>query len=184
MTTKKQKPKTAKPKPSPKPPAKASPQSSKTFVLFGLDEEGKPRAAKFVGANEQVITRLAQTLGLRIGVIKGREHAGLVEKLPAGNLNTPGNASVLNIDQDLYASLNVAVGGDPGQISTAFPKSWDEITAGHLVIAHESPDDGWWDAIVVGIDGDMLTLRWRDAPSLPKFVRHRFSVALVKPLEA
>lgn len=182
--SKKQKPKAAKAKPSPQRTAKSLPQSSKTFVLFGLDEEDKPRAAKFAGANEQVITKLAQTLGLRVGVVKGKEHAELVGKLPIGNLHTPGNAAVLNIDPELYERLNVAVGGDTGRISTVFPKSWDEIAPGHLVIAHENPDDGWWEAIVVGTEGDMLTLQFRDFPSLPKFVRHRLSVALIKPPEA
>jgi len=47
------------------------------------------------------------------------------------------------------------------------PDSWDEIRVGSLVIAHESPEDGWWEAIVVAIENDQLLLRWRDYPRQP-----------------
>ena len=30
------------------------------------------------------------------------------------------------------------------------------------MIAHESHEDGWWEAIVVAIEKDQLVLRWRD----------------------
>jgi hypothetical protein len=50
------------------------------------------------------------------------------------------------------------------------------------VIAQETdPGDGWWEAIVVAVDGDRVTLRWRDDPKLPKIKRHRTAVALLKP---
>lgn len=51
-----------------------------------------------------------------------------------------------------------------------------------LVIAQETePSDGWWEAIVVAVDGDALILQWRDYPKLPKIKRHRTAVALLKP---
>jgi hypothetical protein len=59
------------------------------------------------------------------------------------------------------------------------PQSWDEIGAGHLVIAQESLEYGWWEAIVIDRKGDTLTLQYRDYPHLPKFVRHRSGVALM-----
>jgi hypothetical protein len=43
------------------------------------------------------------------------------------------------------------------------------------------PEDGWWEAIVTGRDGDMLTLKWRDYPKYKRFPRHRLSVALLSP---
>jgi hypothetical protein len=60
-------------------------------------------------------------------------------------------------------------------------RSWDEIGPGHLVIAQESLDYGWWEAIVLDRKDDMLTLRFRDYPRLPKFFRHRTAVALMSP---
>ncbi len=54
----------------------------------------------------------------------------------------------------IYADGN---DGSPG-----LPGDWDDIEPGQLVIANEGPGYGWWDAIVVEVNGDMLTLHWRD----------------------
>ncbi len=61
------------------------------------------------------------------------------------------------------------------------PTTWDDIAVGHLVIAQEAKWDGWWEAIVLARDGDMLTLKWRDWPGYPNIVRHAGTVALLKP---
>jgi uncharacterized membrane protein len=58
-------------------------------------------------------------------------------------------------------------------------QSSDEIASGNLVIAHESPKDGWWEAIVIDRKADTFTLRFRDYPDLPKVVRHRSAIALM-----
>ena len=55
------------------------------------------------------------------------------------------------------------------------------IAVGHLVIAQEAKWDGWWEAIVLARDGDMLTLKWRDYPWQSNVVRHAGTVALLKP---
>src|SRR5262249_26858372 len=60
------------------------------------------------------------------------------------------------------------------------PATWDDIKVGHLVIAPEKdPDDGWWQAIVTRIDGDMLSLRWEGTSRGRQFARHRFNVGLM-----
>jgi hypothetical protein len=51
------------------------------------------------------------------------------------------------------------------------------IGVGDLVVAQESPEDGWYAAIVVEANGDMLTLRWRDYPREGRVVRHRKRLA-------
>src|SRR6266545_1708106 len=61
------------------------------------------------------------------------------------------------------------------------PNSWDEIGAGHVVIAFDEPGEGWYEAIVVETSGDMLTMRWRDYPRERRFSRHRISVGLLYP---
>jgi hypothetical protein len=57
----------------------------------------------------------------------------------------------------------------------------DDVAVGHLVIAQEGKWDGWWEAIVLARDGDMLTLKWRDYPDHANVRRHAGSVALLKP---
>jgi hypothetical protein len=42
------------------------------------------------------------------------------------------------------------------------PQDWDEIGIGSLVLAHEGPEDGWWESIVIGVNGESLSLKWRD----------------------
>jgi hypothetical protein len=54
-----------------------------------------------------------------------------------------------------------------------------------LVIAREEGvDEGWFEAIVLAKDGDMLTLKWRDYPKQAHQIRHRASVALLNPTAA
>ena len=98
---------------------------------------------------------------------------------------------VPNVRQSLYSEIIVtlavepqaAVGKDQDElpVATGLPRTWDDIAPGHLVIAQEALDYGWWEAIVIGRDGDMFTLRFRDYPKLPKFARHRTALALISP---
>ncbi|WP_424629598.1 hypothetical protein [Bradyrhizobium sp. SYSU BS000235] len=53
-----------------------------------------------------------------------------------------------------------------------------------MVVAPFSPDDGWWSSIVTAREGDLLTLRYRDYPKKPIFVRHISTVARVHPASA
>src|SRR3954454_8904203 len=63
------------------------------------------------------------------------------------------------------------------------PASWEAIRVGDLVIAHESHEDGWWEAIVVAIEADQLVLRWRDYARMPCVRRGRLDVALLPPVD-
>jgi hypothetical protein len=69
-------------------------------------------------------------------------------------------------------------------VARGLPRNWEEIAPGHLVIAQESLDYGWWEAIVIDRKDDMFTLRFRDYPKLPKFFRHRSAIALMSPVSA
>ena len=65
--------------------------------------------------------------------------------------------------------------------SQPLPKTWDDIKIGSEVIGFESAEDGWWEAIVTEINGEMLALRWRDYPRQPMVARRRHQVALRFP---
>ena len=64
---------------------------------------------------------------------------------------------------------------------SGLPRTWEDIGVGHMVLSHESLDDGWWEAVVINRDDDILTLRFRDYPKQPTFIRHISTVALVNP---
>src|SRR5215212_9130862 len=59
------------------------------------------------------------------------------------------------------------------------PQSWDEIGIGSVVLATVGVEDGWWESIVIGVNGEALTLKWRDFPREPVFVRRRTKLALL-----
>jgi hypothetical protein len=154
-------------------------------VVYGVDEHDKPRAARFATARPELVAKAAQLMELQLCEAKTPELADIAQKLPVGRLYANGRGFVPYVRRDLYSKLITTLVGEAapggGKISHGLPESWDAIAAGHLVIAHESLPDGWWEAIVIERAGDMLTLRWRDAPKLPKFTRHVAAVALMSP---
>jgi hypothetical protein len=48
-----------------------------------------------------------------------------------------------------------------------------------LVLATVGVEDGWWESVVLGVNGEMLTLKWRDFPRERTFVRRRTELALL-----
>lgn len=69
----------------------------------------------------------------------------------------------------------------PLKVAYGRPIDWQAVTKGDLVLAQESLSDGWWEAVIVELEGDVITLQWRDYPRLPKFLRHREGLALINP---
>jgi hypothetical protein len=163
------------------------------LIVLGFDEQQKPRGAKFVDAKLELVTKAADLMGLKVYEASPPEVAELAKKLPLGRLYANGRGFVPNIRQSLYSDLVVALGlepqaalsknGDKDGLPAArgLPRSWDEIAAGHLVIAQESLEYGWWEAIVLERKDDTFSLQYRDYPHLPKFVRHRSGIALMCP---
>jgi hypothetical protein len=159
----------------------------KVHVLFGADEYAKPRAARFTGADLEPLTKAAAAMHLRLVEVTEPEVAEIAAKLPAGRLHANGKGLVPYVKADLYTSLMYAtLAGEPPQANPDpapqdLPKSWDELAAGHLVIAKETLEIGWWEAIVVERNGDLVTVKYRDYPQYPTMVRHRSAIALITP---
>lgn len=53
-------------KSSAKPAGSAPKAENKTFVLFGADDHGKPRAATFTGADPALLAKAAEVMVLRL----------------------------------------------------------------------------------------------------------------------
>ncbi|CAA2159883.1 hypothetical protein MBRA_05063 [Methylobacterium brachiatum] len=64
------------------------------------------------------------------------------------------------------------------------PGDRNEIGLGSIVLAHEGPDEGWWEAEVIGTNGRTFSLRWRDYPTHPTILRKADELALLPPGEA
>ena len=165
--------------------------------MLGFDEQQKPCGARFVDAKPDLVAKAAELMGLKVYKASSPEVADVAKKLPIGRLYANGRGFVPNVRQTLYSDVIVALAAEPQQaavgtdddkastpVARGLPRSWDEIAPGHLVIAQESLDYGWWEAIVLDRKDDMLTLRFRDYPRLPKFFRHRTAIALMSPASA
>ena len=173
------------------PAKKATPAkpADKTYVVFGTDEYTKPRAARFSAEDPELLAKAAEALRLRLVEVEAanEELAEVVAKLPAGRLHATGKGLVPYIKGELYSELLSAVMGElrpqhsPEPKPQDLPRSWDEVAPGHLVIARETLEFGWWEAVVIERNGDLVTVRYRDYPDFPPQVRHRSFVALISP---
>jgi hypothetical protein len=186
--------------------AKANHSTSATrcpspLVLFGIDSRGKPKAARF-GKNAATLALKAATQ-LQLRTIAGDDPkiADIAARLPVGRVHATGKAFVPFVRRDLYDKLVAAAGNGNGSspvrltgshaggAATAsppsdnpnLPRNWREIGLGDLVVAQESLEDGWYEAIVIEVNGDTLTLRWRDYPRERRVVRNRLRVGLLYP---
>jgi hypothetical protein len=157
--------------------------ASPTLIVLGFDDQQKPRGAKFVDAKPDLVTKAANLLGFKVYEASSEDVAEYAKKLPLGRLYANGRGFVPNVRQDLYSDLVVALALEPraalssngngdkdGLLPAArgLPRSWDEIGAGHLVIAQESLEYGWWEAIVLDRQGDTFILQYgitRTCPS-------------------
>ena len=108
----------------------------------------------------------------------------------AGDSSDPSTNGSTSGKPGVVASNGSAASGDqgPGPAPTApadpkggpsRPQSWEDIGIGSVVLAHESLDEGWWESVVLGINGEALTLKWRDYPREKVFVRRRTALALL-----
>ena len=70
---------------------------------------------------------------------------------------------------------------NPDPAPQDLPRTWDDVAPGHIVIAKETLELGWWEAVVIERTGDLVTVKYRDYPQYPPLVRHRSVIALISP---
>jgi hypothetical protein len=159
----------------------------KVYVLFGADEYTKPRAARFAGGDPELLAKAAEAMSLRLVEVADAEVAEIAARLPAGRLHANGRGLVPYVKADLYTDLMFATLAteapqpNPDPAPQDLPRTWDDLAPGHLVIARETLEIGWWEAVVVERNGDLVTVRYRDYPQYPNMVRHRSAIALISP---
>jgi hypothetical protein len=158
-------------------------------IVFGYNERRLPQAAWFPEAEADLATRAARLIGLRVLKIENDTHRELAAQLRQGQVYAADQAFAPIALPDVFGRLCELAGPvgarspDNGDAASR-PASWQAIAVGDLVIAHESAEDGWWEAIVVAVENDQLLLRWRDYPRQPCVRRGRFDVALLPPVAA
>jgi hypothetical protein len=177
-------------------PATISPSP---LVLFGIDSRGKPKGARFGKQHAGLAVRAAGQLQLNVLATNDPSVADLAARLPVGRVHATGRtvravhssrplrqacrsaAHGTSQPTNLANGASGASGSPAGGPPPHLPRNWQEIGVGDLVIANQSDEDGWYEAVVVEANGDMLTMRWRDYPRERRIVRHRLRLGLLYP---
>jgi hypothetical protein len=161
--------------------------TQRVLIVYGLDDKNKPRAAKFLGPDFELARKAAGLMKLQTHEADFEPLRRHITKVAGGDVYASGWGFVPAIGRSQYDALVKRLTGKapPKQgelVPTAYPESWSKIAVGHCVIAQEdASEDGWWQAVVTAVDGDMLTLQWCVNPKQPKAKRHRSAVALLDP---
>jgi hypothetical protein len=177
------------------------------LVVLGIDINGKPHGSRFEERDAPFVERAAALMGfhvVRIAADNAELH-GIAEQLPVGKIFATGRAFVPFVGRSAFDKLATLVEGDItaraavpiGAMPTepdlssaadveidppaAFETVWSTVAIGSMVLANPPGSDGWWETIVVAVDGEDLTLRWCDAPKEKPFRVSRRNVALLHP---
>jgi hypothetical protein len=155
------------------------------MVVYGLDQNKKPRAAKFAEHEFELARKAAELMKLNVFEGEVTKPRQVVKKLSPGRIFASGEGFVPNIPRNQYdklvSLLGTAESKAPEPLPPAsLPSSCGSIKVGDLVLGQaDSAADGWWEAIVESVEDDMLRLQARDFPDAPRVVRHRSAVALL-----
>jgi hypothetical protein len=177
------------------------------LVVLGIDVDGKPHGSRFEERDAPFVERAAELMGFHVVRIApdNAELHGIAEQLPLGKIFATGRAFVPFVSRSAFDKLATLVEGDitarapqpigaqpiePDVSATdaetdppdAYEALWSTVEVGSTVLATQPSEyDGWWESIVVAVNGDYLTLRWRDEPNEKPFRVSRRNVALLHP---
>jgi hypothetical protein len=193
---------------SAKPKHAAQHDAAPVLIVMGLDDTRKPHASTFDEENAELATKAAGLMGMRVVPLDTAELQALAAKLPRGRVFASGRAFVPFVRAGLYQSIvaaaglpangpklactasaaspeghGAAVGGSGGgrMAQVKLPGGWGDIGVGSVVLATTGPDQGWYEAEVVEIHDDLLTLTWCSWPEEPQFLRKMSQVGLLPP---
>jgi hypothetical protein len=168
----------------------APPPPAKAYILMGADEYAKPRAARFSGEDPALLAKAAEAMHLRLIEITEPEVAEIAALLPVGRLHASGKGLVPYIKGEVYTELMYTAlypkppQPNPDPAPQDLPRTWADLAPGHIVIAKETLELGWWEAVVIERTGDLVTIKYRDYPQYPPLVRHRSVIALISAVAA
>jgi hypothetical protein len=176
------------------------------IVVLGIDIDNKPHASRFEERDAPFVLHAAELMGLHVIRVApdNAELHGIAGALPLGKIYATGRAFVPFVSRGRFDKLGTLVEGgvtieqrSESGAESVYPKAdmfttdtintadtlWSKIEVGTLVLAAQ-PDiygPGWWEGVVVGVEGDDLTLRWMDEPCESPIKVSRREVALRHP---
>ena len=123
------------------------------LVLFGIDNRGKPKGARFGKEHASLAMKAATQLQLKVLASNDPKVAEIAARLPVGRVHATGRTFVPFIRRDLYDQLAAAAGNGnarptsppngssgapgstPGGSAPHLPQNWHAIGLGDLVVA-------------------------------------------------
>jgi hypothetical protein len=176
------------------------------IVVLGVDVEHKPHASQFEQYDAPFVERAAELMSSHvIRVAPDNELHTVAAGLPLGKIFATGRAFVPFVSRVTFDKLTALVEGgvaiegrsavesgpvyrmDEMVMADAINTAntlWAKIKVGTVVLAAADPElygPSWWEAVVVAIDGDDLTLRWMEDPTEERFEVSRREVGLHRP---
>jgi len=148
-------------------------------ILYGLDTDGRPRAAVFNAAQADLATKAAESLELQVLRIESAEQIALARQVPSGEILAPGRGNVPVVRRELFDKLLALVpapdSGPSEEAASAAevdavpsatttdnsgpaskapppkqpPTTWAEIDVGDLVLAENWDPETGWFEAVV-----------------------------------
>ena len=94
-------------------------ETMSTLVVFGLDPEDKPRAARFAEPDAKLAVKAASLLGYRAVRISDPE---ILEALPDGSVFTRGNGFIRRVNLSVLDKLTALAGKDQDEDASAAPE--------------------------------------------------------------
>ncbi|ACB82104.1 conserved hypothetical protein [Methylorubrum populi BJ001] len=132
---------------------------------------------RMTGKNGQISTTTSTTVG-----------AERKSSAADGKIGASGTAGTAAAEPESRlppaAASNTPGSGNRTFVGEPKPRDPAEIGLGSVVLAHEGLDEGWWEAEVIGINGRVFSLRWRDYPTQPTILRKATELALLPPGQA
>src|ERR1700731_2943253 len=126
------------------------------LVLFGIDNRGKPKGARFGKEHASLAIKAATQLQLNVLASNDPEVAEIAARLPVGRVHATGRTFVPFIRRDLYDKLVAAAANEnahptsppngssgasgsstPGGSAPHLPRNWQAIGLGDLVVANQ-----------------------------------------------
>src|ERR1700730_7332079 len=134
-----------------KQPEKKTANAPDKLFVFGLDEDGKPRGARFAEFNDRVVSAAAQ---MKLASVHPASPAvaEIGMKLPVGRLYASGKAFVPPIRRDLLRKLTGAreAAGDDSHIQHPAPAPSPEKTKAGGVVARRTISPRRLSPVVMG----------------------------------
>jgi hypothetical protein len=182
-----------------KPNAQAA--SAKPIVVLYAMSDGKGRAGVFKGPDSDPAVKAAGPLKFSVMPGDSDEARKLARELPPGRIQAKGQNIAPFVRRDLFEKLiavaqkeqgsNAEVAdkkesesgptrGEIGHGKPRLPVDWADIKRGDMVVAQaKDPADGWWQAIVVDVTGDLIKLRWSNEPRGRPILKSRLALGLI-----